>query len=259
MDKAVLLRAVHHNQTLHPTAIYLSLCGDILPRVVTPDSASMSRDDKPHFGSIVTKMLPAARPPRFRHDARSDGAQRPGMARSVRRLPRLGLRSLPPQYGAWLRRILARALASDPTLPPGRVGNRRALLAQLGQSARQLESLSVTKALDPHYVKAFDIIASPAAQRAFDVAAEPQSVHDRYGKHYFGECCLLARRLVEAGVRLVQVNWLRSNIGGPGGPGYDTHANHFPLCWDQLYPPTDKAFTTLIEDLDGAACWKKPW
>ena len=56
--KTALLRAIHHNQTLHPTAIYLTLCGDLLGRVVTPDSATMSREHKPHFGSVLTKLLP---------------------------------------------------------------------------------------------------------------------------------------------------------------------------------------------------------
>jgi len=95
------------------------------------------------------------------------------------------------------------------------------------------------------------VISSTNAQRAFDVEAEPAEVRERYGDHYFGQCCLLARRLVESGVRLVQINWLRSNIGGVGGPGYDTHQNHFALTRDQLYPPTDQAFTALLEDLDG--------
>jgi uncharacterized protein (DUF1501 family) len=75
-------------------------------------------------------------------------------------------------------------------------------------------------------------------------------VRERYGKHFFGQSCLLARRLVEAGVRLVQINWPRSNIGGPGGAGYDTHFNAFKRIQDNLYPATDLAFSVLLEDLE---------
>ena len=130
------------------------------------------------------------------------------------------------------------------------MSDRRSLLDQLGHGARALEKVAATTSIDPHYIKAFDVISSPRAQKAFDIDAETEATRDRYGRHYFGQSCLLARRLVEAGVRLVQINWLRSNIGGTGGPGYDTHANHFALTRDQLYPPTDQAFSTLIEDLE---------
>jgi len=60
------------------------------------------------------------------------------------------------------------------------------------------------------------LISSPAAQRAFDLEAEPASVRDRYGRHIFGQSVLLARRLVEAGVRLVHVNWVRHDNGSCG-------------------------------------------
>ena len=249
--KTAILRAIHHNQTLHPTAIYLTLCGDLLGRVVTPDSATMSREDKPHFGSVITKLLPV--PPdlpgfvMLPEAMGPNGPEWPGQFAGF-----LGsgydpyrVNSFPGSQG-----YSPGALASDRALTNDRVSDRRVLLEQLGRNAKALEKVAATTSLDPHYVKAFDVISSPRAQKAFDIEAEPEPVRERYGKHYFGQSCLQARRLVEAGVRLVQINWLRSNIGGTGGPGYDTHANHFALTRDQLYPPTDQAFSTLLEDLD---------
>jgi hypothetical protein len=141
------------------------------------------------------------------------------------------------------------AVASDPGLPVARLEDRRALLAQLKAQAAYLEREETARSLAPHYTKAFDLISSPAAQKAFDLDAEPAATRDRYGRHYFGQCCLLARRLVEAGVLLVQINWPRSNIGGRGRAGYDTHANAFKLIEDDLYPPTDRGFSALFEDL----------
>src|SRR5262249_38104357 len=96
--------------------------------------------------------------------------------------------------------------------------------------------------------RAFDLLSSPAAQRAFDISAEPAGVRDRYGRHTFGQSVLLARRLVEAGVRLVHVNWVRHD-NGKGLQGYHSHRDHLEWSRTELLPPTDAAFASLIEDL----------
>lgn len=249
--KTAILRAIHHNQTLHPTAIYLTLCGDTLARVVTPDSATMSREDRPHFGAVATKLLPVPKdlpgwvmlPEAMGPNGPEWPGQFAGFLGSAHDPYRIN--SFPGSPG-----FSPGALASNPDVTADRVHDRRTLLDQLGHGARYLDEVAATTTIDPHYAKAFDVISSPRAQKAFDLDAETDATRDRYGRHYFGQSCLMARRLVEAGVRLVQINWLRSNIGGPGGPGYDTHANHFAITRDQLYPPTDQAFSTLLEDLD---------
>ena len=73
-------------------------------------------------------------------------------------------------------------------------------------------------------------------------------MRENYGRHEFGQSALLARRLVEAGVRLVHVNWVRLD-DGKGCQGYDTHRDHLAWCRDELFPPTDRAFGALVEDL----------
>src|SRR5207249_3987475 len=88
----------------------------------------------------------------------------------------------------------------------------------------------------------------PAAQRAFDIEQEPEHVRRRYGRHIFGQSTLLARRLVEAGVRLVHVNWVRHD-NGAGLQGYDSHRDHLNWAKTELLPPTDAAFSALIQDL----------
>ena len=129
-----------------------------------------------------------------------------------------------------------------------RLEGRRGLLRGIGQQARFLERTVAGRSLDPYYVKAFDLVSSPAAQRAFAIGAEPARTRDRYGRHVFGQSVLLARRLVEAGVRLVQVNWVRHDKA-KGGQGYDSHRKHLDWCRDELLPPTDRACASLIEDL----------
>src|SRR5262249_20895926 len=139
---------------------------------------------------------------------------------------------------------------SDPNLPdysPGalepdrgvtrpRLEARRVLLDQVGRHARYLEQTAAAQTLDPYYTKAFDLVSSPAAQKAFDIAAEPDRTRDRYGRHVFGQSALLARRLVEAGVRLVHVNWVRHD-NGKGGQGYDSHRDHLEWSKTELLPP----------------------
>jgi hypothetical protein len=135
------------------------------------------------------------------------------------------------------------ALEPAPGLTPARLLDRRALLAAVGPRS----GLAIPD-MDASYERAFDLISAPATRRAFDIAAEPEADRDRYGRHVFGQSALLARRMIEAGVRLVQVNWVRHD-DGPGGQGYDTHRDHLEWAKDQLLPPTDAAFASLVEDL----------
>jgi uncharacterized protein (DUF1501 family) len=103
-------------------------------------------------------------------------------------------------------------------------------------------------AVPPHYSRAFDLISGGEAAAAFDLEREPAAVRERYGPHLFGQGVLLARRLVEAGVRLVAVNWVRHD-DGPGGQGWDTHEKHLDWSRDELLPPTDRAVGALLSDL----------
>ncbi len=84
---------------------------------------------------------------------------------------------------------------------------------------------------------------------AFDLEREPPAVRDRYGRHQFGQSCLLARRLVEAGVGLVQVNWFRAPEEPSDAPCWDSHVREGQRLRTALCPPMDQAFSGLLEDL----------
>jgi uncharacterized protein (DUF1501 family) len=99
--------------------------------------------------------------------------------------------------------------------------------------------------MDAYHERAFDLLTGPRAQKAFDIAAEPPSVRDRYGRDKFGQSVLLARRAVEAGVRFVNVHW--PNVGG--GANWDTHSNGFARLRTALLPLLDRAVAALIDDL----------
>ena len=131
----------------------------------------------------------------------------------------------------------------DLTLPSGinlsEARSRTGLLAALNREFKQVEQSPLIDSMDEFYQKAFDLISSPAAKRAFDISAEPDKLRDAYGRTTIGQGALLARRLVEAGVRLASIfHW-----------GYDTHVNNEPEH-KKLVPEFDQAFATLLEDLE---------
>src|SRR5262249_44442815 len=139
----------------------------------------------------------------------------------------------------------ARALFPPPdiALPPdvsvGRLDDRRLLLERLNQHLDVAERNSLFADLDCCYQRAFGLLRSPGVQQAFALDREAERVREAYGKHLFGQGCLLARRLLEAGVALVTIYW---HYEGPDdSPVWDTHQNNYAHLRNRLMPPTDQA------------------
>ncbi len=140
--------------------------------------------------------------------------------------------------------------------PPGqtefRISSRRKLLAELDAIQEKVESASTTTH-DTAYQRAFGLISSPETKKAFDLGAEKDSVRDRYGRNTFGQSCLLARRLIERGVRFVTVNHFDTVFGISC---WDMHAdggslNSTPQDYERhLLPQFDQAYSALLIDLD---------
>jgi hypothetical protein len=131
------------------------------------------------------------------------------------------------------------ALARPPDVSARRLTSRRSLLARLDSRRR-------TGEVDAYHERAFDLLSGSRVQSAFRLDAEPTRARDRYGRDTFGQSVLLARRLVEAGVRFVNVHW--PNVGG--GANWDTHSNGFTRLKGALLPPLDRALSALLDDLD---------
>lgn len=243
-----IIRSLTHATGNHPAAAYWMMVGSPCQRPLI-QKATLSREDRPHPGAALTKVL-GARPgvPAFvmAPEAISPvGPERPGQHAGF-----LGAAFDPYRVNSDpnLADYNPGALQPAGDLAGARLDSRRRLLDQLGRQARYLDATAAAQTLDPYFTRAFDLLSSPAAQRAFDIRAEPARDRDRYGRHVFGQSVLLARRLVEAGVRLVHVNWVRHD-NGKGGQGYDSHRNHLDWARTELLPPTDAAFTALVEDL----------
>ncbi len=121
-----------------------------------------------------------------------------------------------------------------------RMARRYSMLTELDRFQKTVEESSLAvQARDAFYEKAYSLITSPATQRAFALNQEPDRVREAYGRTSFGQSCLLARRLIEAGVHFTTVT----------SGGWDTHTANFSSLKERLLPPLDRAYSRLLQDL----------
>jgi hypothetical protein len=142
-------------------------------------------------------------------------------------------------------RVRVDAVSSQEDIPALRLTSRRQLLAQVESQRRGLDRAAEVQSFDAFQQRAFTLLTSSATTRAFDLAKEPTAVRDRYGRTNFGQGCLLARRLAEAGVPIINVHFCQTPDGS-----WDTHSRHFRQMKDHLCPIFDQAFSSLVSDLD---------
>ena len=139
-------------------------------------------------------------------------------------------------------------------LPSGlstvQLDRRLSLLEQIGSSLDNLERSSAVRDYSRYQQQALDLLAGGKARAAFDLNREPTALRDRYGRTRQGQSVLLARRLVEAGVSLVQVNWANLDKNKPNSGGWDTHEKHNESVKGWLLPVMDQVYSTLLEDLE---------
>jgi hypothetical protein len=143
-------------------------------------------------------------------------------------------------------------IVPPPSLPASRLERRQELLRQVDRYQQSVEALSShARAVSDYQREAFNLMTSPAARRAFDIHAEPDRLRAEYGRNTLGQSCLMARRLVEAGVRCVTLAFSRWPFGRvlKGDHNWDWHRDLFPEARKAL-PLLDHGLSTLIEDLD---------
>ncbi len=134
-----------------------------------------------------------------------------------------------------------RALATPAGLTLAQIEARRQLLQRVDTRFRNLEIANQNvEGMDKSYEKAFDILQSKTVRKAFDIGSEKSQIRDQYGRHSFGQTCLLARRLIEAGTRCVSIY----------NGGWDTHEDNFRDLKNTLLPPWDQGLAALIADLN---------
>jgi arylsulfatase A-like enzyme len=128
---------------------------------------------------------------------------------------------------------------------------RRSLRESLDEVARRFDRWPQMERLDRFRQQAFSLLTSAAARRVFDLEEEPAELRARYGRFRFGQCCLMARRLVEAGVRFVQVNWSShvEPVEDTGDGGWDMHDRNFQQLQDRHAWMLDQSLSALLDDL----------
>jgi uncharacterized protein (DUF1501 family) len=145
----------------------------------------------------------------------------------------------------------APALQLSKDLTPERMADRQRLLSAFGQVESRAAELAESGKLDAYRLRALEMLTSTTAAQAFDLSREKSATVDRYGRTRFGQSCLLARRLVEASVPFVQVNWSdhveAEEDAGDGG--WDHHYRNFQIMQDRHAPWLDQAVSALLGDL----------
>jgi Protein of unknown function (DUF1501) len=245
MDKLAVIRSMHHPMRNHNAAAVEALCGRTPLKGDLELLANDPLTDFPCFGSAMSHVLPQDR-----------------LVPTSMALPHImyNVVMLPGQTAGFLGsrheplRILRDPNAADfhvpeLELPAGLtmadLEHRESLLGLVNAQSAATEARAADGSLDPYYERAFAILHSPEVRRSLDISQETAITRDRYGRTTHGQSVLLARRLVESGVRFVSVYDKVTN----GLDNWDTHVNNFGRLKDQLLPPTDMAFSALVEDL----------
>jgi hypothetical protein len=258
MDRLAILRAMHHPMTNHNAAAFATLCGRN-PLKGDLELLSSDRNDPPCIGATLSALLPPRK-------GLPTAVALPHVMYNVVQLPGqeagfLGSAHVPFQVnadpGAPDFRLSDLDLPAELTID--RLDHRAELLHRLDGRRRRFEeraagtdgSVRATAARPPdpsdvYTAKALGLLHSQAVRKAFDLAAEDPRLRDRYGRTKLGQSMLLARRLVEAGVRFVTV--YDGQYNGQTA-NWDSHENVFPRHKDDLLPPADRGFAALIDDL----------
>jgi hypothetical protein len=234
MDKMALIRSMHHNNGDHFAAAHWMLTGYLGSNAVN------LAPQYPSAGSIITRLK---------------GAKVAGMPAYVG-LPHTHSVGLAPGYhGAAYLGVAYNPFSADGdpnndgyrvpnlALPAGlsreRFDDRRGLLSAFDQVRRDADASGLMDGLDRFAQEAYAMVTSPAAREAFDIRKESPRLRDRYGRHQWGQSALLARRLVESGVRFVTLTF----------GGWDFHSS-LDKGMHRVLPVLDAAVATLVDDLE---------
>src|SRR5262249_53659774 len=250
-DKLAVLRSLSTRDDNHDVSGYWLLTGY---RYGPGSARQIKLVDWPYFGSIVKMLKPSQKLPALTsvwipdlmrlNDNVTPAGQTAGFLGRTWEPERFVGDPAAPDY-----HVEGLGLVGDMTRV--RVDRRHDLLKQLDRHFEKAGRNGSVEAWDRLSQNAFDLVTSGAARAAFDLGRESDKTRDRYGRYTWGQSVLLARRLIEAGVRLVHVNWAREpGDSAVDNPMWDTHAQNSDRLQDCLCPQFDVAFAALMDDLE---------
>jgi hypothetical protein len=241
-----IVRSVNHRDNDHAIGAYLALTGYSHPKHdILGIEPPATPQDLPSLGSVVSMLRPAQKPVfsyvtlgELRHfgnfDALGQNAGCLGKLYDPFTLPFVKPINGTLDFGG----VTSVMTGVDVR----QIDSRRQLLDRLAQAAPPRDATASMRNLDDCSRRACELLASPASRDAFDLSQEPLTVREAYGPTPFAQNCLLARRLVEAGVPMITVySW--------GNRDWDTHGANFSTLKNTLLPPTDRGVSALLEDL----------
>lgn len=240
-DKFSIIRSLHHEMSSHNDGSIEVLTGKT-PRIADPTSTAKS--EHPDFGMIAS-LLRKGRPD--------------GMPQYV------GLQKAPfmtmPNYLGVAHKAFETGDPSKPEFAPpnltlttginnDRLQDRKSLVQQFDRFRRDVDLTHSLESIDSFRSAAFQLLTSPAVADAFDIRREDPRLRDRYGQHRWGQSCLLARRLAEAGVAVINIDATAPNDTTKNF-SWDDHAGAFHLDYAQRerLPQMDQALSALVTDL----------
>jgi uncharacterized protein (DUF1501 family) len=246
-----VLRAMRTGDNAHSSSGYYMLTGQPHSPMNQENANPGAPNNWPSFGALVRRL-------------RDDGGSLPSAVRLPHRIFNTDGSIWPGQDAGFLGRTFdpwmfrCEPASADFRIPefslpddltPARLAGRRSLLSAMNAHRAAVERDGVLAPFDAATRQAFDLLTSPRSRAAFELDAEPAAARDRYGRTQFGQSVLLARRLVEAGVSLVQVNWFRSPQEPQDTPCWDSHTREVERLRTVLAPQFDQAYSALLLDL----------
>ena len=258
-DKMTMIRSMSYTPNglfNHTAAIYQMMTGYTTDKVSPSGQLEPpSPKDFPNFGSNIVRLKPSEEPmlpfvmlPRPLQESNVVG--KGGTAGFLGKA--YDPYTLYPEGDDMDMEKMTRIKIDDLQLRPDvfsvRLRRRASLRAALNKQMPIVDKAVADYNLNEYYDRALNLIVSGRAREAFNLDAEPDSLRERYGRNTFGESCLLARRLVEAGTRVVEVIWPK--VANSDNHSWDVHVGLSKRMKDQSAPMLDGGFSTLIEDLD---------
>ena len=252
MHRFAQLRTVHHTMNNHNSAGYTALTG--VEPLVDDQRLRESLDLFPGYGSVVDAVAPgvSGMPTCVSYPYQiADGSITPGQRASFlgKQHDPLFFKDDPNDRDFRLSQL---SLPADISLD--RLGSRRGLQQIINQQSRELDASSAARGLNAYYDRALEMLNSNRVREAFDLSSEPEMLREAYGRTTYGQSCLLARRLVEHGVKFVTV-YFAPSIGGRSRTdgGWETHGFDNTRMYEILpewhLPVTDHTLPVLINDL----------
>ena len=247
-DKLAIIRSVAQEDNNHSTGAHAGLTGR--RHEVQAENFGARNSDFPHYGAVLSKLQPnPGGLPTFvslpNVIATMAGAVTPGQGGGI-----LGKKYEPFRISDYPDRLdfSISSLKLPHSVNDLRMHRRRSLLSQIEQAARVAERSTGVQEMDTYYRQALDMVLSPRTRQAFDMAAVSEEERWRYGWHTFGQSVLLARRLIESGVKLVTVYWHKEKRTVDSS--WDTHALNFQELKNRLMPSADRPIAALLHDLE---------